>query len=297
MAAFNFSKWLEESRKGKQQPQETHINAFHSDPKEPLVIVKNTHQLSSSFPHHPSALIHFIPRRFRDLWNYTTVMSVTAASMFIPYTILIALLIYKQHYNVEHYTYWIFTFSDLHLLLVLIGLQLEGYFEAFIVLFVFPILLGNVTLVPIVIAIVIGLNPEVFLNDTDVRGGSLSIGLVRNADWVLHTTIVQVFILLVVGYKEYASGILVKFLNSIHWKWAVLYIAYFIYSPLALVGIYALCEDPTKRYPTSLTRIEQFLIIFLCNNVSMILWLCALTHRVSSVRRVPNFGLLSTTKL
>jgi hypothetical protein len=163
---------------------------------------------------------------------------------------IIAVFADHDHYNFSQYTYWNFLEVVVLCVGIMIGLVVQGYVEGLFALIYAPVAIGSALLVPLIVSLVIFLDPDVYLNGTICAGGSMPMNYVRTGDWILHgLPPLQVLVLLLCGYLYYERTILFHFNRSRHWFWAFLYAVFFIFCPAIPMGIYAAFNNIAKQYP------------------------------------------------
>lgn len=195
-----------------------------------------------------------------------------------------------DHYNFEMYTYWNFLLSLVLLGLEMLGTVFEGYFEGVVALILAPMTIGSAMLVPLIVSLVIFLDPAVYLNGTICAGGSMPMNKVRTGDWILHGgPILSCFFLLLFGYVYTLRAVLFHFNRSRHWFWSLLYALYFIFCPAIPMGLYAAIYDVAKHYPVPWPTWLFVLVCFVIDIVTQGLFYVALNMNTNETHVMVHF--------
>jgi hypothetical protein len=140
----------------------------------------------------------------------------------------------------------------------LISLFVERFLLSFTTLFLFPIPLALSFLVSVAIVVMIQSNSSIFWS------GGTSLAILHTGDWILHSLpLIEMLLILAVGYLLYARAIIASELNAIRDpQFRTLYIIYWFISPLLVLLIYSLIFNPQVYYPT-VSGFSRFTLTFL----------------------------------
>ena len=129
--------------------------------------------------------------------------------------------------------------------------------------FVFPLLFQSVTLVSLLITLMVALNDDIYVRDTVFGAGTLTIAAVHTGDYILHQwPLVEMFITLCAIQCD--SRVCVRrFWLSLGACGRAAYTLYLLEGVLLPVGLYALVEDWSQKYPTSMNHVVGWLLIVL----------------------------------
>jgi hypothetical protein len=184
-----------------------------------------------------------------------------------------AWLVSSGRWNGTMFTYWNYTGLTLFYILLVLALFIEKGLLTFIMLFVLPIFLGSTVLVSIAIVVIIQQNADVF---TGGGGGNLALSLRHTGDWALHQLPpLEMAILLAVGLGDYARLVIPAEFSQMNRR--VLYVLYWIISPLVPFAVYCSIYDPTMHYPTGIPTYVLWLGLVSINIALQSMWLCRFT--------------------
>lgn len=187
--------------------------------------------------------------------------------------------------SISRYTYWNYLIQTVFYILLVIGYKfnfkklLKG-----LAFFIFPIIFNSVFFVFSYIIIILQLDKgELFIEATDIDGGSVSVGTVHTMDHILHTFIVIDFLIVMLsGYVKYVRKIMHKYYSRIaDSRWSkFFFFMYHVISPLFPVSIYSMIFNPTEEYPTAVHPTIPLLI-----GLSFYFSICCWTHALLITKR------------
>lgn len=190
------------------------------------------------------------------------VLRVTATVFFgwqLGITIAFAVL---GFYDMSMFTFWNYTLLTIFFAWLLAALIYERWLLTGVLLFALPIMLGTTFIVWVSIVIIVARNEDVFLGD-----GSTSVAKRHTGDWVVHDVPpMMMLITLALGFSMYARRALGYRERLFRTRTRrLLYVAYWLLSPLIPLGIYSLAFDIAVKYPTGIaTGVLWVMLIGLC---------------------------------
>ncbi len=127
------------------------------------------------------------------------------------------------------------------------------WFRWWLFVLLFPITYGSVWIVFTYSSLLIGDNGNIFLRTTRVAGGHLTVGQAHTGDLIVHTLPVLITLLFTAASWNYLRKVVRDFQNLVYGSvWLCLFVAWFVLSPLIIMGIYALVNDPIREYPSDI---------------------------------------------
>ena len=191
------------------------------------------------------------------------IFSLLFAAIMLGFTIAIAV---TGNYHMDAYTLWSWTMLFVFSVFLALTTFIESFWLILVVLFMLPVVWGNVVTVCFAIIIILANNAELLIQDTkcgdNPPANPTSMSTIHTGDWLEHGwPVFGMLVLALSGLEFFWRFILVKTLA----RWSAigqwLYFAFWMLAPLVPILIYDLSFDVDKKYPTSFTWIERALIL------------------------------------
>lgn len=245
------------------------------------------------------------------IFNPFTLVTILATVIATYKWIILFYLIQQGIFKIDKFTYWNFTWNALFysILAMFFIIHRREYpiyaspFLRWLILLVCPLLVGSAFLVCVMIVILIQLNQNLFMDETDPA--NTPIGLYHTGDWILHNLpMIEIGFLLLSGLDtiwrkclyqtesiclqqnmrgssqqltsdhHYVDLIRVRTTTTRPWyqcleeHYLVIYFLWSFLSPFLPMSIYGCFFDPYVIYPTNvLSRFQTILIVLVCGFV------------------------------
>lgn len=167
-------------------------------------------------------------------------------------------------FHLNKFTYWNYTISWFFDMTLLLGLFTEGPFLYYLLLILYPILYGSNFLVFSLIIVIIQLDGWILIEETVFGLGNSTIGDLHTGDYLVHVLpLLEIYWIVFSGLHFYVNQALST--HQQNSKNHALYVLYWLFCPLLLIGAFSLFFDGPTEYPTGLPRVIcVFLVLGTC---------------------------------
>lgn len=201
----------------------------------------------------PQSLYRTVP------WLPRRIAQPLVAGLFFVLNVgLIIAMAVVNMFHVDYYTYWNFLLVTVWLLGIAALFPIGGWLSALWTQWFTPMVLGSVTLVPLLIWIVVAIDDRVYIAgtaaDPDTLSPDYTFSQIRTGDWIVHgLPLLEVLVVFLFDFQIYLRGIVYHWERSANWwrrwwYWAWVYVA-----PLLPMGLYMAIFDPRKKYTDAIS--------------------------------------------